>query len=95
LENVESYEDIQNKIKNENLKLQKLEESININSTLNTNFSLNNYNINDNIDIEKEKENEDKIKIINPEEIDMKTIIDLSQISTFTKNICLYVKITR
>ena len=25
----------------------------------------------------------------------MKTILDLSQISTFTKNICLYVKLTR
>ena len=35
------------------------------------------------------------IEVINPEDIDMKTILDLSQISTFTKNIALYVRLTR
>ena len=104
LENVESYEDIQNKIKEEITNKKKIEESILINNTQNTNIS----NIADNIIIDKintnennnnikkiEKEKEIKIKTINPEEIDMKTILNLSQISTFTKNISLYVKLTK
>ena len=101
LENVESFEDIQSKIKNENNNKEKLEESIKINNTLNTNYSLSAHSINDinkdNIDYNGlDTKNENILpKMINPEDIDMKTIIDLSQISTFTKNICLYVKITR
>ena len=83
---VESYEDIQKKIEEENKKQKKIEENKN------------------KIDIIKKKEKEEnkienkKIlvenKKINPDDIDMKTILDLSQISTFTKNICLYVKLT-
>ena len=96
LVNVESYEDIQNKIKEENRIEKKLGESIIINNSINTMSTDDNYNnstiINRN---EAEKENKYEIKIINPDEIDMKTIISLSQISTFTKNIILYVKLTR
>ena len=108
LENVESYEDIQKKIKEEIDNKKKIEESIairntqnkntiniidnnDINNKINTNENNNNYNNAK----EKEKEKEIIIKKINPEEIDMKTILNLSQISTFTKNICLYVKITK
>ena len=90
---VESYEDIQNKISEENEKQKKLEDN-----------NAKNSNTQSVSDKEKEKE-ENKIqekkkikveyKIINPDEIDMKTILDLSQISTFTKNINLYVKLTR
>ena len=90
---VESYQDIQNKILEEEKKEQKLEEK-NINNT------------NDQMVIEKNEEKEQnkiqenkkvkvEYKIINPDDIDMKTILDLSQISTFTKNINLYVKLTR
>ena len=97
LENVESYEDIQNKLKKEKNKIQKLEESIALNNSINTEISKTNENIiNDNNIITKsDNEIEEKMKTITPDEIDMKTILDLSQISTFTKNICLYVKITR
>ena len=94
--NVESYEDIQAKILEENKKKEKIEQSFNANNSINANFETNNNeNINNKENIKNETENENKIKIINPNEIDMKTILDLSQISTFTKNICLYVKITR
>ena len=73
---VESYEDIQKKIEEENKKQKKIEENKN------------------KIDIIKKKEKEEN-KIENKKIlIDMKTILDLSQISTFTKNICLYVKLT-
>ena len=93
--NVETYEDIQNKITEEANKEQKNEELNDANNELRVN---NSFNLNNNENIENhsnKKENENKIKIINPDEIDMKTVINLSQISTFTKNICLYVKITR
>ena len=103
LENVESYEDIQNKINEEINNKKKIEELIKINNTQNTDISNNTnnndnnnkINTNENNNNIKEFEKEVKIKTINPEEIDMKTIINLSQISTFTKNICLYVKITK
>lgn len=89
---VESYQDIQNKISEESkiLTIEKQEKFDNHNTSNNNaiNASLN-----------KEQENKKKIKveykIINPEDIDMKTILDLSQISTFTKNIALYVRLTR
>ena len=99
LQNVESYEDIQNKIKEINNTRQKIDESMTLNNSINTNYSKmndiinNNENNNNETNIEKKKE--ENIKIINPNDIDMKTILDLSQISTFTKNICLYVKITK
>ena len=89
---VESYQDIQNKISEESkiLTIEKQEKFDNHNTSNNNaiNASLN-----------KEQEDKKKIKveykIINPEDIDMKTILDLSQISTFTKNIALYVRLTR
>ena len=86
--NVDSYDDIQNKIKGDKDKESKNEESLNINKKSNNDFLKDNNNIND-------KNKKEEIKFINPEEIDMKTVLDLSQISTFTKNICLYVKLTR
>ena len=100
LENVESYEDIQNKIKEDINNKKKIEESIAKNNEQNSNISYNNdiHKINNNENNNNnitEKEKEIIIKSINPEEIDMKTILNLSQISTFTKNICLYVKITK
>ena len=94
--NVESYEDIQNKIKEEKKTEKKHDELIKINNLENT---LTNDDMTNDEKSTNKKENENdktnEIKIINPDEIDMKTIINLSQISTFTKNICLYVKITR
>ena len=108
LENVESYEDIQNKIKNENdnnnnkiiEESKTLINSINQSDSKINNNKINNNDSNSNINsndkkINNEIKKEEKIKIINPNDIDMKTILDLSQISTFTKNICLYVKITK
>ena len=86
---VESYEDIQKKIEEENKRQKKMEEN---NNKLNS--------ITPQKEKEEEKNKEKKkiqveYKIINPDDIDMKSILDLSQISTFTKNICLYVKLTR
>ena len=99
LQNVESYEDIQNKIKEINNTRQKIDESMTLNNSINTNYSKMNdiikNNENNNNEKKKKKKKEENIKIINPNDIDMKTILDLSQISTFTKNICLYVKITK
>ena len=90
---VESYQDIQNKIIEENKKQQKLEE-INNNNNINHN-SVINYKENENDKKEEMKKIKVEYKIINPDDIDMKTILDLSQISTFTKNISLYVKLTK
>ena len=90
---VESYQDIQNKIIEENKKQQKLEE-INNNNNINHN-SVINYKENENDKKEEMKKIKIEYKIINPDDIDMKTILDLSQISTFTKNISLYVKLTK
>ena len=90
---VESYQDIQNKIIEENKKQQKLEE-INNNNNINHN-SVINYKDNENDKKEEMKKIKVEYKIINPDDIDMKTILDLSQISTFTKNISLYVKLTK
>jgi 6-pyruvoyl-tetrahydropterin synthase len=94
--NVESYEDIQNKIKEDNRAEKTVNDSFTINNSENT---VSNDDIDTNEKIlnkkENEKDNKNEIRIINPDEIDMKTIINLSQISTFTKNICLYVKIKR
>ena len=92
--NVESYDDIQNKIKEEKRKEPKIEESLNTNKIHRNDFLKNkdNSNINTNLFDNKNKE---EINIINPDEVDMKTILALSQISTFSKNICLYVKLTR
>ncbi len=86
---VESYEDIQKKIEEENKRQKKIEEN---NNKLNS--------ITPQKEKEEEKNKEKKkiqveYKIINPDDIDMKSILDLSQISTFTKNICLYVKLTK
>ena len=72
--NVESYEEIQNKIKEEN-------------------YQLNDNEKNDIINIMNTKELNEEI--INFDEVNMKNIINLSQISTFTKNISLYVKINK
>ena len=90
---VESYEDIQKKIEEEKQKQKiiKLEETKN---------EVNNIPSPSKNEPEENKTNEKKkinveYKTINPDDIDMKTILDLSQISTFTKNICLYVKLTR
>ena len=88
---VESYDDIQKKIEEEKQKEIKTEETkneINIISAQNNEPEENKTN-------EKKKKINVEYKIINPDDIDMKTILDLSQISTFTKNICLYVKLTR
>ena len=86
---VESYQDIQNKIAEESKKQQKLEE--------NKTISINLINNKEKEDNKKEEKKQIKVeyKIINPDDIDMKTIVDLSQISTFTKNISLYVKLIR
>ncbi len=102
---VESYQDIQNKISEENKKQQKLEQNnllnTNNNSNINTNINTNTNLINNiNKDPSETNEQEKKkikfeYKIINPEDIDTKLILDLSQISTFTKNISLYVKLTK
>lgn len=86
---VESYEDIQKKIEEENKRQKKIEEN-------NNKFN----SITPQKEKEEEKNKEKKkiqveYKIINPDDIDMKSILDLSQISTFTKNICLYVKLTK
>ena len=81
---VESYQDIQNKII----------EEINNNNNINHN-SVINYKDNENDKKEEMKKIKVEYKIINPDDIDMKTILDLSQISTFTKNISLYVKLTK
>ena len=94
LTNVESYEDIQNKMEEEDKRKQKNEELNDSNIALSGDNPLNLDN-NENIENQNNNQIESKIKIINPDEIDMKTVINLSQISTFTKNICLYVKITR
>ena len=94
---VESYEDIMRKKNNNNREsaLKVKEESFKI-------YSSNNYKSN-----KKKKNNENsRIIILNSDDeiekhneddeiIDMRTIINLSQISTFTKNICLYVKVLR
>ena len=84
---VESYEDIQKKIEEENKKQKKIQEN-------NKKINLVNNNEKEENKIKEKKKIEVEYKIINPEDIDMKTILDLSQISTFTKNICLYVKLT-
>ena len=84
---VESYEDIQKKIEEENKKQKKMQEN-------NNKINLVNNNEKEENKIKEKKKIEVEYKIINPEDIDMKTILDLSQISTFTKNICLYVKLT-
>ena len=84
---VESYEDIQKKIEEENKKQKKMQEN-------NSKINLVNNNEKEENKIKEKKKIEVEYKIINPEDIDMKTILDLSQISTFTKNICLYVKLT-
>ena len=86
---VESYQDIQNKILEENKKEKKKEE--------NNNNNQNNMNIDKTEENKKEEKKIIKVeyKIINPDDIDMKTIIDLSQISTFTKTLSLYVKLTK
>ena len=89
---VESYQDIQNKIEEENKKQKKLEEN---NNTNNTNSQLLTEKEKEEKKIEEKKKIKVEYKIINPDDIDMKTILDLSQISTFTKNISLYVKLTR
>lgn len=94
LTNVKSYEDIQNKMEEEDKRKQKNEELNDSNIALSGDNPLNLDN-NENIENQNNNQIESKIKIINPDEIDMKTVINLSQISTFTKNICLYVKITR
>ena len=88
---VESYDDIQKKISLENQKEKKKEE---VNNTPKITTNNNNNYSEDNKKQEKKKI-EVEYKIINPDDIDMKTILDLSQISTFTKNISLYVKLTR
>ena len=84
---VESYEDIQKKIEEENKKQKKMQEN-------NNKINLVNNNEKEENKIKEKKKIEVEYKVINPEDIDMKTILDLSQISTFTKNICLYVKLT-
>ena len=83
---VESYEDIQKKIEEENKKQKKIEENKNKIDKIKNKEKEENKIENKKILVENKK--------INPDDIDMKTILDLSQISTFTKNICLYVKLT-
>ena len=90
---VESYQDIQNKIIEENEKQKKLEEKLASNANNNNNL-LNSKEKEENPEQEKKKI-KFEYKIINPEDIDTKMILDLSQISTFTKNISLYVKLTK
>ena len=89
---VESYDDIQKKISLENQKEKKKEE---VNNTPKITTNNNNNSNNEDNKKQEKKKIEVEYKIINPDDIDMKTILDLSQISTFTKNICLYVKLTR
>jgi replication factor A1 len=89
---VESYDDIQKKISLENQKEKKKEE---VNNTPKIMTNNNNNSNNEDNKKQEKKKIEVEYKIINPDDIDMKTILDLSQISTFTKNICLYVKLTR
>ena len=89
---VESYDDIQKKISLENQNEKKKEE---VNNTLKITTNNNNNSNNEDNKKQEKKKIEVEYKIINPDDIDMKTILDLSQISTFTKNICLYVKLTR
>ena len=89
---VESYDDIQKKISLENQKEKKKEE---VNNTPKITTNNNNNTNNEDNKKQEKKKIEVEYKIINPDDIDMKTILDLSQISTFTKNICLYVKLTR
>ena len=89
---VESYDDIQKKISLENQKEKKKEE---VNNTPKITTNNNNSSNNEDNKKQEKKKIEVEYKIINPDDIDMKTILDLSQISTFTKNICLYVKLTR
>ena len=89
---VESYDDIQKKISSENQKEKKKEE---VNNTPKITTNNNNNSNNEDNKKQEKKKIEVEYKIINPDDIDMKTILDLSQISTFTKNICLYVKLTR
>ena len=89
---VESYDDIQKKISLENQGERKKEE---VNNTPKITTNNNNSSNNEDNKKQEKKKIEVEYKIINPDDIDMKTILDLSQISTFTKNICLYVKLTR
>ena len=92
---VESYDDILKKKKMNEMNLKSKEENYRnfSNTFFNSNKQKNNGNGNTRVillnddDIEKHIDDEDII--------DMRSIINLSQISTFTKNICLYVKVLR